>query len=42
MKEVLPDDTDLYEDPSSTLQLSGLSILSYPMLLLLFPSGGSN
>uniref|UniRef100_A0A453MGJ5 Uncharacterized protein n=2 Tax=Aegilops tauschii subsp. strangulata TaxID=200361 RepID=A0A453MGJ5_AEGTS len=29
MKEVLPDDTDFYEDPSATLTWSGLSFLSY-------------
>jgi hypothetical protein len=38
IKEVLPDDTDFYEDPSSTLHLSGLSFLSNPRLVLPFKS----
>lgn len=31
MKEVLPDDTDFYEDPSATLTWSGSCFLSYPV-----------
>jgi hypothetical protein len=41
IKEVLPDDADIYEDPSSTLQLSACPSFHIPDFFF-FPSDDSN